>query len=75
MVEKSISGDSSEHIEIEILGEIEGLLASKHESLPIFLHKILNKTSELIGADLLKKYSMAQSSEEKYFYLCKFYYI
>jgi transcriptional regulator with GAF, ATPase, and Fis domain len=51
MVEKSISGDSSEHIEIEILGEIEGLLASKHESLPIFLHKILNKTSELIGAD------------------------
>jgi len=51
MVEKSISGDSSEHIEIEILGEIEGLLASKQESLPIFLHKILNKTSELIGAD------------------------
>ncbi len=51
MVEKSISGDSSEHIEIEILGEIEGLLASKQESLPMFLHKILNKTSELIGAD------------------------
>ena len=51
MVEKSISGDSSEHIEIEILGEIEELLANKYESLPIFLHKILNKTSELIGAD------------------------
>jgi len=51
MVEKSISRDSSAHIEIEILGEIEGLLASKHEALPSFLHKILNKTSELIGAD------------------------
>ena len=51
MVEKSILRDSSEHIEIEILGEIEGLLASKNESLPSFLHKILNKTSELIGAD------------------------
>ena len=51
MVEKSILRDSSEHIEIEILGEIEGSLASKHESLPSFLHKILNKTSELIGAD------------------------
>jgi len=51
MVEKSILRDSSEHIEIEILGEIEGLLTSKNESLPSFLHKILNKTSELIGAD------------------------
>jgi transcriptional regulator with GAF, ATPase, and Fis domain len=51
MVEKIILRDSSEHIEIEILGEIEELISSKHESLPIFLHKILNKTSELIGAD------------------------
>ena len=51
MVEKSILRDSSAHIEIEVLGEIEGLLASKHEVLPSFLHKILNKTSELIGAD------------------------
>jgi len=51
MVEKSILRDSSEHIEIEILGEIEGLLASKNESLPSFLHRILNKTSGLIGAD------------------------
>jgi len=51
MVEKSILTDSSEHIEIEVLGEIEGLLASTHESPSSFLHKILNKTSELIGAD------------------------
>ena len=51
MVEKSILRDSSEHIEIEVLGEIEGLLASQHESPSSFLHNILNKTSELIGAD------------------------
>ena len=51
MVEKSILRDSSDHIEIEVLGEIEGLLASQHESPSSFLHKILNKTSELIGAD------------------------
>ena len=51
MVEKSIAGDSSERIEIEVLGEIEELLSNKHESLPVFLHKILDKTSELIGAD------------------------
>ena len=51
MVEKSILRDSSEHIEIEVLGEIEGLLASQHESPSSFLHNILNKTSELIGAN------------------------
>ncbi len=51
MVEKRIAADSSEHIEIEVLGEIEELLSDKDDSLPIFLHKILNKISELIGAD------------------------
>jgi transcriptional regulator with GAF, ATPase, and Fis domain len=51
MLEKSISGDSSEHIEIEVLGEIEELLSNEDESLPVFLHKILDKTSELIGAN------------------------
>ena len=50
MVEKRIAGDISEHIEIEGLGEIEELLSVKDESLPIFLHKILDKISELIGA-------------------------
>ena len=52
MVEKSILRDSSEHIEIEILGEIEGLLCKQERvTTNSFLHKILNKTSELIGAD------------------------
>lgn len=51
MVEKRIESDSSEHIEIEVLGEIEELLSDKDDSLANFLHKILNKISELIGAD------------------------
>lgn len=51
MVGKRIAGDSSEHIEIEVLGEIEELLSDKDDSLPVFLHKILDKISELIGAD------------------------
>jgi transcriptional regulator with GAF, ATPase, and Fis domain len=50
MVEKRIAGDISEHIEIEVLGEIEELLSDKDDFLPVFLHKILDKISELIGA-------------------------
>ena len=50
MVEKRITGDISEHIEIEVLGEIEELLSDKDDSLSTFLHKILGKISELIGA-------------------------
>ncbi|MCH8156360.1 MAG: sigma 54-interacting transcriptional regulator [Nitrospinae bacterium] len=51
MVENRIAGDSSEHIEIQVLGEIEELLSEKDDSLPAFLHKILDKISELLGAD------------------------
>ncbi|KMP12584.1 GAF sensor protein [Candidatus Nitromaritima sp. SCGC AAA799-C22] len=51
MVESRIAGDNSEHIEIQVLGEIEELLSDKDDSLPVFLHKILDKISELIGAD------------------------
>jgi len=50
MVAKRITGDISEHIEIEVLGEIEELLSDKDDSLATFLHKILDKVSELIGA-------------------------
>ncbi|GJL78106.1 MAG: Fis family transcriptional regulator [Nitrospinaceae bacterium] len=51
MVEKLILEDSPERIEIQVLGEIEELLSSEENSLQTFLHKILDKTSELIGAD------------------------
>ena len=50
MVEKLILEDSAERIEIQVLGEIEELLSNEDNSLQTFLHKILDKTSELIGA-------------------------
>ncbi|MFQ5450668.1 MAG: sigma 54-interacting transcriptional regulator [Nitrospinaceae bacterium] len=50
MVEKLIVQESPERIEIQVLGEIEELLSSEDNSLQTFLHKILDKTSELIGA-------------------------
>ncbi len=51
MVEKLILEENPTHIEIEVLSEIEELLSAQGDSLPTFLHKILDKTSELIGAD------------------------
>lgn len=51
MVEKLIQEDSLAHIEIQVLSEIEELLSDQDNSLQNFLHKILDKTSELIGAD------------------------
>ena len=51
MVEKLILEENPTHIEIEVLSEIEELLSAHSDSLPSFLHKILDKTSELIGAD------------------------
>ena len=51
MVEKIILEENPEHIEIEVLGEIEELLADTSDALQPFLQNILAKTSELIGAD------------------------
>lgn len=51
MVEKLILEDSLAHVEIQVLSEIEELLSDQDNSLQSFLHKILDKTSELIGAD------------------------
>jgi transcriptional regulator with GAF, ATPase, and Fis domain len=51
MVEKLIQEDSLAHVEIQVLSEIEELLSDQDSSLQSFLHKILDKTSELIGAD------------------------
>ncbi|PIQ97337.1 MAG: GAF sensor protein [Nitrospinae bacterium CG11_big_fil_rev_8_21_14_0_20_56_8] len=50
MIEKLILEESPEHIEIQVLSEIEGLLSEKDDSLQDFLHRILDKVSELIGA-------------------------
>ena len=51
MVEKLILEENPEHIEIEVLSEIEELLSDAGDDLQSFLEKILAKTSELIGAD------------------------
>ncbi len=51
MVENLILEKSSTHIEIQVLSEIEGLLSESDSSLQTFLHNILAKTSELLGAD------------------------
>ena len=51
MVEKLILEENPEHVEIEVLSEIEELLSDTDDNLVSFLDKILAKTSELIGAD------------------------
>jgi transcriptional regulator with GAF, ATPase, and Fis domain len=51
MVEKLILEENPEHVEIEVLSEIEELLSDTDDTLTSFLDKILAKTSELIGAD------------------------
>jgi transcriptional regulator with GAF, ATPase, and Fis domain len=51
MVEKLILEENPEHVEIEVLSEIEELLSDTDSNLQSFLDKILAKTSELIGAD------------------------
>lgn len=51
MIEDLILEENPTHIEIQVLSEIEELLSGKNDSLQSFLHKILDKTSELLGAD------------------------
>lgn len=40
-----------EHIEVQVLSEINDLLAQRDEGLSSFLHRVLSKATELIGAD------------------------
>jgi transcriptional regulator with GAF, ATPase, and Fis domain len=51
MVERLILEENPEHVEIEVLSEIEELLSDADDNLTSFLDKILAKTSELISAD------------------------
>ncbi|MBT3366587.1 MAG: sigma-54-dependent Fis family transcriptional regulator [Nitrospina sp.] len=51
MVEKLILEENPEHVEIEVLSEIEELLSDADDNMGSFLDKILAKTSELIDAD------------------------
>jgi len=50
MIEQMIVEKTPERVEIQILSEIEELLSDDRDTLQDFLHKILDKVSELIGA-------------------------
>ena len=51
MVEKLVLEEGPARVEIQVLSEIEELLSDPNNSLQNFLSKILDKTSELLGAD------------------------
>lgn len=51
MAQRVIQEIGGEHMEIQVLAEINDLLQEKFEGVQPFLHRILSKTTELIGAD------------------------
>lgn len=51
MAQRVIQEIGGEHMEIQVLSEINDLLQEKFEGVQPFLHRILSKTTELIGAD------------------------
>ncbi|PNU18584.1 Fis family transcriptional regulator [Geothermobacter hydrogeniphilus] len=51
MAERVIQEIGGEHMEIQVLAEINTLLQEKYENLPSFLNRVLAKATELIGAD------------------------
>jgi GAF domain-containing protein len=51
MAQRVIQEIGEEHMEIQVLSEINDLLQEKFEETPTFLGRILSKATELIGAD------------------------
>jgi transcriptional regulator with GAF, ATPase, and Fis domain len=51
MAQRIIQEIGAEHMEIQVLSEINDLLQEKFEGLPTFLNSVLSKATELIGAD------------------------
>lgn len=51
MAQRIIQEIGDEHMEIQVLSEINDLLQEKFEGLPPFLNSVLSKATELIGAD------------------------
>ena len=51
MAQRVIQEIGDEHMEIQVLSEINDLLQEKFEGLQPFLYRILSKATELIGAD------------------------
>ena len=50
MAERVIHEIGSEHVEIQVLSEINDLLQEKFEGLQPFLNRVLSMATELIGA-------------------------
>jgi transcriptional regulator with GAF, ATPase, and Fis domain len=51
MAERVIQEIGGEHMEIQVLAEINDLLQERFDGLQPFLHRVLSKATELIGAD------------------------
>lgn len=51
MAERVIQEIGGEHMEIQVLAEINALLQEKYEGLQSFLNRVLAKATELLGAD------------------------
>ncbi|MEA3545433.1 MAG: GPMC system transcriptional regulator, partial [Thermodesulfobacteriota bacterium] len=51
MAQRVVQEIGDEHLEVQVLSEIGDLLQQSHDSLQPFLHRVLSKATQLIGAD------------------------
>ncbi len=51
MVQRVVQEIGDEHLEVQVLAEIGDLLQQSSDSLQTFLHRVLSKATQLIGAD------------------------
>jgi len=51
MAQRVVQEIGDEHLEVQVLAEIRDLLQQSHDSLQPFLHRVLSKATQLIGAD------------------------
>lgn len=51
MAQRVVQEIGDEHLEVQILSEIRDLLQQSNDSLKPFLHRVLSKATQLIGAD------------------------
>ncbi|MCD6582720.1 MAG: GPMC system transcriptional regulator [Desulfuromusa sp.] len=51
MAQRVVQEIGDEHLEVQVLAEIGDLLQQSHDNLKPFLHRVLSKATQLIGAD------------------------
>jgi transcriptional regulator with GAF, ATPase, and Fis domain len=66
MVERAIQEIGGQHIEIQVLAEINDLLQQRFEGLAPFLNRVLSKATEIIGADTGSIALVEQIDERKW---------